>query len=199
MTFAELHNALQAVMGWTDTHLHNFRVGQRTIAPPDPYGEFEDGLDERTTRLSALLPGPGAKAVYTYDFGDDWMHDIAVEKVLEPAAGLVYPVCTGGKRNRPPEDCGGVWGYNSLLAALSDPDAADEDGLTEMYEGFDPEEFSIDEANAASDRCSANGLLRQTEVGRAAARPNTLPRRTSGSSAAPYAATRPAETRASPR
>lgn len=67
------------------------------------------------------------------------MHDIAVETVLEPAAGLTYPVCTGGKRSCPPEDCGGVWGYQNLLAALSNPDTADGEELVDMYEGFDPE------------------------------------------------------------
>jgi pRiA4b ORF-3-like protein len=83
-----------------------------------------------------------------YDFGDDWQHSIAVEKVLASQPGLKYPVCTGGKRHGPPEDCGGIGGFYSLRDALADPEHdAHEDQLEWLGEGFDPERFSMGEVN----------------------------------------------------
>jgi hypothetical protein len=89
-----------------------------------------------------------AKARYTYDFGDDWEHDIVVEKVLVPEPGVVYPVCSAGKRSGPPEDCGGPFGYMNLVKTLQDPNSEEHDGMLEWVGGgFDPEAFSVDDAN----------------------------------------------------
>ena len=61
-----------------------------------------------------------AKVVYTYDFGDDWRHDIVVEKITPAEPGVAYPRCTGGRREAPPEDCGGIWAFNEFPAAPDD-------------------------------------------------------------------------------
>lgn len=99
----KLHDVLQAAMGWHDSHLHLFRVGDDCYAPPgdwDPIGE-----DSRGVALVDLAAKKGARLVYEYDFGDGWTHDIVVESVLpEPCE---VPRCTGGRRRCPPEDCGG--------------------------------------------------------------------------------------------
>ena len=77
VTLAQLHDVLQAAMGWEDGHMHEFSVGQRRIGRLDP----EDRLmglpsveNERTVRLSGILARVGSKAIYTYDFGDGWEH-----------------------------------------------------------------------------------------------------------------------------
>lgn len=134
-----------------DCHLHEFRIGNERFGQPDPMDVLSGGpptRSERTTRLFSVLGRKGAKAVYTYDFGDDWEHNISVEKVLAPEPGLAYPACTGGNRHGPPEDCGGAYGYHNLLEILGDPNHDDPEEMREWVgEDFDPEAFSVDDIN----------------------------------------------------
>jgi hypothetical protein len=149
ITLAQLHNILQDAMGWTNSHLHQFTAGGREFGPRMPE-LYELGLEnERSVRVSHILPRVGSKAIYTYDFGDDWRHQIVVEKRLAAEADVVYPICTGGKRQCPPEDCGGIWGFYNLLDAVRDPAHEEHEELTEWLGGaFDPEAFSVEEVNA---------------------------------------------------
>ena len=110
-TLAQLHAAIQAAFGWKDCHLHAFTIYGEDYGPRDPEGEV-DVKSERIT-LATLGLGLKEKFRYVYDFGDDWVHDITVEKVYVPETPLSVPVCLGGKRAGPPEDCGGVWGYET--------------------------------------------------------------------------------------
>jgi hypothetical protein len=93
-----------------------------------------------------VAPAVRSKICYTYDFGDDWRHDIVVEKVLERERAVTYPRCTGGRRAAPPDDCGGIWGYAELVEILSDPTHPDHDdrldwlGLDDATD-FDPARF----------------------------------------------------------
>jgi Plasmid pRiA4b ORF-3-like protein len=72
------------------------------------------------TALAQVAGAERAKVVYSYDFGDDWRHDIVVEKVIQAEPGVAYPRCTGGRRDAPPEDCGGIWIFNEQFADLGD-------------------------------------------------------------------------------
>ena len=82
-TLAQLHSYLQAVMGWTNSHLHHFFVDRDTyFGPPDP--EFPRRQNERNTRVGDLLRKPGDRLMYEYDFGDGWEHEIVLERVLSP-------------------------------------------------------------------------------------------------------------------
>ena len=151
LTLEQLHNVLQLAMGWQDCHMHDFRIGQARFGTPEP-DDLIMGLpgvgNERTVRLFRVLDKVGAKAVYSYDFGDDWAHAIVVEKILPPEAGRAYPVCVAGKRSCPPEDCGGAGGYYGLLQAIGDPQHDQHEELRDWLGGdFDPEAFSIDEVN----------------------------------------------------
>jgi len=135
-------------MGWTNSHLHQFIVGQTYFGEPYPDYGFEMH-DERDVRLNQIAD-EGARFVYEYDFGDSWEHILLVEKVLEPEPGQQYPVCIKGKRACPPEDVGGVWGYYGFLEAIQDPDHPEhEDYLEWIGEDFDPEAFDLDAVNAA--------------------------------------------------
>jgi hypothetical protein len=151
LTLEQLHVVLQVAMGWKGEHLHDFRIGQKRYETPDPNDLFMGPAavgDERTVQLCSVLGKVGAKAVYTYDFGDGWEHGIAVEKVLPPEAGHVYPVCVAGKRHGPPEDCGGVPGFYSLLEAVGDPGHEEHAEMRDwLGDDFDPEAFSVDEVN----------------------------------------------------
>jgi len=151
LTLEQLHDVLQLAMGWEDCHLHDFRIGHQRFGKPDPNDRLM-GLpavgNERTVRLSSVLGKVGAKAVYTYDFGDSWEHAIAVEKILPPQPGLAYPVCIEGKRHGPPEDCGGIPGFYNLLEAVTDSAHDQHEELRDWLGGdFDPEAFSVDEVN----------------------------------------------------
>lgn len=151
LTLEQLHDVLQRAMGWEDCHMHDFRIGKKRFETPDPNDPLmgpTDVGDERTVRLFSVLGKVGAKAVYTYDFGDGWEHGIAVEKVLPPEAGLAYPVCVDGKRHTPPEDCGGVPGFYELLEAIGDPEHDQHEEMRDwLGDDFDPEAFSIAEVN----------------------------------------------------
>src|ERR1700737_687005 len=102
-----LHHAIQVAMGWQDYHMHVFST---EIAE---YGLKDDELkhrDEREATLAQLLSEPGDGIRYTYDFGDDWEHEIVLEKSLAAEPGALYPTCIAGKSACPPEDCGGAGG-----------------------------------------------------------------------------------------
>lgn len=108
MTLADLHQAIQAAMGWEDCHLHAFDIGGRQ------YGDrhtVDDVADENRLTLNSMLKSGVARFVYTYDFGDDWEHIVVMEKRAPAVEASSYPACVAGKRNCPPEDCGGAWGY----------------------------------------------------------------------------------------
>ena len=151
LTLAQFHDVLQAAVGWDDSHLHEFRIGRQRYGVPDPEDMFMGGsacINERKVRLGEVPGKVGAKAEYTYDFGDSWEHSIVVEKVLAPEPGVVYPLCTAGKGRCPPEDCGGLGGYYNLLDAIQDPDHEQHEELLEWIGGsFDPAAFSVDQVN----------------------------------------------------
>src|SRR3954469_19256768 len=151
LTLAQLHTVLQITMGWENCHLHEFRVGRKRFGVPDPDARMmgdDDTINEKKVRISDLLPRTGAKAEYTYDFGDGWEHSIVLEKVLSLESVSSYPVCTDGKRHAPPEDCGGIGGYYNFLEAIHDPQHEQHDSLLEWIGGsFKPEAFSMEEVN----------------------------------------------------
>jgi hypothetical protein len=152
ITLEELHNVIQAVMmGWADYHLHQFIVGETYYGVPDPdYGGFVEMRDESRVKLNQIVSGGKFKFRYEYDFGDSWLHNLLVEKILPPEPGQPYPVCIKGRRACPPEDVGGIWGYYGFLEAIQDPDHPRHEDYLEWIGGeFDPEAFDLDEANEA--------------------------------------------------
>jgi hypothetical protein len=147
VTLARLHDILQMTMGWHDSHLHQFRVGETTYGDPGIL-ENLDVRNERTARLNQVAPGEKHKLYYEYDFGDGWEHEILVEKVLPPEPGVRYPLCLIGKRACPPEDCGGIWGYADLLEIIRDPEHDEHESMMEWLGGdFDPEAFDVEVIN----------------------------------------------------
>ena len=149
LTLDLLHDVIQEVMAWEDGHMHVFSTSWRDYGAPD---SDLGHADESTVTLTQVLAQPGAAMRYTYDFGDDWEHDIVLEKVLPPDH-VARLSCLAGKGACPPEDCGGAWGYASLKEVLADPDHEDHEDLLEWLgldsaADFDPALFSLDEVNA---------------------------------------------------
>jgi hypothetical protein len=156
LTLVDLHHVVQAAMAWDGDHAHEFVIGQQRFGKPTAEGQFLAQLrgtpakvSEEGVRLSSVLRFVGSKAVYTYDFGDNWEHMIRFEKALPREPRKLYPVCIGGELHSPPDDCGGVPGYYSLVDAIRDPDhERHAEMLDWVGEEFDPEAFSVDEVNA---------------------------------------------------
>lgn len=142
-TFSGLHAAIQAVMGWEDSHLHMFTVdGQRYGIPDDEWGSDYKILEEANHRLNGVL-SEGQKFLYEYDFGDDWRHEITVEEIREGGSEESMPTCIAGERACPPEDSGGPYFYPEFLEALSDPSHEDHDLYVDIYGEHDPEGFDL--------------------------------------------------------
>lgn len=147
ITLAQLHDVIQIAMGWEDYHLHQFIVGKTYYGEPHPDYDFEV-RDERQVTLREIAPHQGMKFRYEYDFGDSWLHQILVEKILPPEPDKTYPVCVTGKMACPPEDAGGIWGYYEFLEAISDPAHPDHEDYLEWIGGeFDPAAFELEEVN----------------------------------------------------
>jgi hypothetical protein len=117
-----LHSAFQVVMGWADSHLHQFEQGDKNWGVPewDEFDEF-DLIDETKTQLAKVLKAEGDSMTYQYDFGDDWRHEVVLEKIIPVKDVVNAPICFGGERRCPPEDVGGVPGYEQFLEAIFDP------------------------------------------------------------------------------
>ena len=145
MTLADLHDAIQGVIGWHNSHLHAFEIGGEQFGDPS---FIDDATDETTVTLGELLRSSVVRFTYTYDFGDDWAHAVAFEKSHPAAEAEALPRCLAGKRAGPPEDCGGIWGYQHLLEVLADPAHPDYAEQREwIEEELEPEIFDIDRAN----------------------------------------------------
>lgn len=148
-TLRRLHQILQVVMGWEGEHLHQFSI--RGVLYSDRGDQFDLEIrDEARARLGEVVPRVKSKFLYEYDFGDGWGHEIQVEKILPAQEGTRYPVCLAGERACPPEDCGGIGGYDRLLEAIQDPNHPEHDERLEwLGEDFDPEAFHLEAINRA--------------------------------------------------
>lgn len=152
-TFWDLHVAIQDAMGWADCHLHQFRtIGPRPQEweyiglPTEDFDDEEKYLDWEEWISDWFDLNSRKSMVYEYDFGDSWEHRIELEKVCPAESGLKYPICIGGKRACPPEDCGGFPGYDNLLEVIKDHDHPDYKETIYWLGGeFDPEYFRVDE------------------------------------------------------
>jgi hypothetical protein len=162
MKLDHLHNVIQIVMGWTDSHLHQFIAGSgfaRTFyGRPDP--EFADMgsamLGEKRYTVADLAPAAKRKFTYEYDFGDGWLHDVVAEKILPPYPTFKHPVCLAGANACPPEDCGGMGGYYNLLEIMADPKHPEHTDMKEWIGGeFDATQFSLEGVNAILKRLKA--------------------------------------------
>ena len=150
LTLEELHYVLQAVMGWGNDHLHEFQVGGNRYGPASEENVLLAGKsrDEQTAVLRTIAPGVKSGFSYLYDFGDGWVHNLVVEKILPAEEGQKYPVCVSGKRACPPEDCGGPHGYAMILHALANPTHPDSKDWLEWIGGnWEAEAFDLEEIN----------------------------------------------------
>lgn len=162
LTFWEFHYVLQILFDWENSHLFEFRQGRGSIndfltgSPPVEPGQQDEEVewwrDPRKATLAEVFTQPTDKLTYIYDFGDNWEHDIVVEKVTPLAPNQPAPAvrCLAGKRAAPPEDIGGFTAYEMLLDLLAQKAAGKRKRLPPEFSGlgkFDPEEFPLADFN----------------------------------------------------
>ena len=146
LTLRELHAAVQTAMGWQDYHLHLFEIGDLLYGDVEEIDERHFGDEETFTVGQAAAVAPAFQ--YEYDFGDGWRHEIRVEQVM-PSLAAGAPHLLGAARACPPEDCGGMWGYEHLLEVLADPAHEEHEEMLDWVGGpFDPEAVDIAAINA---------------------------------------------------
>jgi hypothetical protein len=159
-TLDKLHEHIQTAMGWTNSHLHQFKIGAQLYADPDLMEEdFEawECQDSTTTMLSDIVPSGGERFRfhYEYDFGDSWEHEVLFEGSPPVDPKVKYPTCLEGERACPPEDVGGVWGYADFLDAIDNKKHEEHKEMLRWVGGrFDPEQFDA----AAATKSMRKGL-----------------------------------------
>lgn len=153
-TFDKLHRLIQLVFGWEDYHLYQFSPkgygSHPTIAIPSPEDWEQSDMNSLKTKINKIFTDEKQSFNYIYDFGDDWVHQITVEKIMPDE--IKKPVCLTGKGACPPEDCGGPWGYENLKIMLADPKHEEHQEMKEWLgmeedESWDANYFDLDEIN----------------------------------------------------
>ncbi len=166
MTFHKFHNVIQTCMGWDNGHLYQFSPKGYNSLPSfelmtpnsdvefSPVSNLKKGIeltyDSSKVKLSDYFNTKSKKITYTYDFGDDWKHAITLKKIWP--GPIDPPMLIAGEGKCPPEDCGGVWGYEALIEILNDPKHPEYEEKKEwltMEEGemWDANEFDINGVN----------------------------------------------------
>ena len=151
LTLAKLDRVIQAAMGWTNSHLHEFKIaGQRYGIPDDEWPDDNPPSDDRRSHIGPVLGDSVNEFSYLYDFGDHWQHTVKVEKLLKPNEINTWPTCLAGQNACPPEDVGGIGGYMEFLEAVRDPTHDEHIAMWRWSGGpFDPAGFDLNATNAA--------------------------------------------------
>jgi len=154
MRLDRLHLVIQAAMGWANSHLYEFRIGDAGWGEPDPDGLYDGPLEAKKGRLAAVLADAGRKTFsYLYDFGDGWSHTIKLEKIAPGLEGESNILLIDAVGRCPPEDCGGAPGYENLLEILGDPNHEEHEETLAWCGGqFDPARASLPTLEGAIDR-----------------------------------------------
>ena len=150
VTLERLNEILQIVLGWQNSHLHEFRAGELTIGMKDveELDEREDLQDESDWTLGELLDTGVTEFEYNYDFGDDWTHRIVLEPATRGGEPGPVPLCLAGENACPPEDVGGPVGYAQFLAAIADPEHEEHESYLRWIGGvWDSRGFDLNAIN----------------------------------------------------
>lgn len=147
------HQVLQIIMGWHDSHLHEFIISKNSYGLIDPDDDNGNMVDESKFRINDLINKSGQKFQYIYDFGDDWNHRLVLEDTEENEGGQVLPLCIAGQGSCPPEDCGGIHGYYEFVEAMQSPKHGRHKELKKWYgKKYDPSEFDLNGINKSLEK-----------------------------------------------
>ncbi len=142
-TFFQLHVAIQIAFDWENAHWHIFNIDGEEIGIDDD-DAFVPPLDETAIKLNEKVHSIKQKSEYTYDFGDNWDHQITLMKILNKKEDETYPKCVRGARNSIPEDIGGVWGFMEFKEIINDKNHPRYKEMSEWYEATEYDEDDFD-------------------------------------------------------
>jgi hypothetical protein len=149
MWLSRLHDSIQIAFDWFDYQTHSFALDDLKFGNPVKRDEVNIE-DDRDVTLADLNLGSRDKMAYEYHIGEGWQVEVRVEKATPPAKGAVYPLCIGGERSGPPEDCGGVEAFHDMLACLKEPESdLGKEWLGWLGPEYDPAECDLDKVNRA--------------------------------------------------
>jgi hypothetical protein len=155
-TLFKLHKTIQIIMGWTNSHMHQYRKNKIYYGKVDKRVEADFGfevLDEKKFKILQVLDKLKAKLIYEYDMGDSWEHILVLEKILPEDDKIKYPVCLDGAMACPPEDSGGIPGFYNFLEIIGNPDNDEYDEMMKWSGGeFNPDEFNLHAINHSLQR-----------------------------------------------
>lgn len=150
LTLAQLHNVIQAAMGWQDEHVHQFLVGKISYVPTMKGSVVREAkrFDERNYELHTLEEGMQFMFSYIYDAGEGWEHHIHLEEVVPPSRPLDHPILLSGECACPPETVGDIHEYNKLVTGFEKGDASARNELFDLTgrPDFNPAAFDIEHA-----------------------------------------------------
>lgn len=155
-SFHQFHEVIQGAFGWIDYHLYQFSPrgwGDYPCISIPSKEDLEPVTDSRKIKLKTVFKKENQTYIYIYDFGDDWQHKITLEKITDEK--IVKASCIGGKGACPPEDCGGIWGYERMKAIFANsPQSKEAEKYREWLfltddENWEPLYFNLEEANIA--------------------------------------------------
>jgi hypothetical protein len=151
-TLNRLHDIIQLCMGWQDLHVHRFLIGKVFYAPSEGIDIMEKTgeRDESEYQLATLEADMKWVFTYIYDFGDGWEHEIELEETLPRGKDKIHPVLLAGERACPPEDVGGVPGFEEFLTIINSPGHKEHKSIVEWYgaDHFNPDSLDLKKINA---------------------------------------------------
>jgi hypothetical protein len=149
ITLAKLHKVFQVVMGWEDSHLHEFRIGAMRYGIPDPdFQEEQPVIAEKRAVLQEILKPSITRFLYLYDFGDGWEHEVTIKRTGALGVDERPLLCLAGANACPPDDVGGPDGYADFLKAITNPKHKEHQHYLQWCGGaFDPKGFDLQSVN----------------------------------------------------
>lgn len=162
-TLERFHEHIQLAMEWANEHLHRFRIRDEIYGDAqlldDGFDDQYEFIDSTGIKIGDVVPKSGKRFSfeYEYDFGDGWVHEVLFEGCLAATEGQKYPICVEGERACPPEDVGGIFGYNEYLKIIGDPKHEQHEEMLEWRGKFDPEKFDSKKASKKMQRGVAKG------------------------------------------
>ncbi len=140
ITLRTLHDIVQAAMGWMDSHLWTFTIGNAEYGLPSGDDDWRDSplIDAKKTALPDILKPRKTKIQYLYDFGDSWEHELTITARRIGEEGQSYPCYAGGEQNAPIDDCGGIPGFYEALHILADPKHPEYEETRRWFGDYDP-------------------------------------------------------------
>jgi hypothetical protein len=161
-----LHDVIQGAMGWLDRHLWEFEADDRRYGVPDPDWGDDNLFAARNIRLKTLLDRGIRRILYTYDMGDNWEHIVTVEAVEAGPPGTKYPRYVDGERRAPPEDCGGIPGFEAFLEAIANPRHPEHKDAIEWHQDCYGTAFEPDRIDERDAKLSIGAIAKRRAAGK---------------------------------